>query len=110
MKFKHQHDNPDNGNDFISCCSSPSRALRHRQVKDFCSPRPEAEHPSEKSYPNFKIDQFLEHIQELSMKAWVLRKELSVDEQTIGFQDNHINKLCITYKTEGNGIQCDALC
>ena len=46
----------------------------------------------------------------VSMKAWRLGKKISVDEQTIGFQGRHALKLRITYKKEGNGFQCDALC
>ena len=36
--------------------------------------------------------------------------DISGDEQTIDFQGKHSDKLCITYKTEGDGFQCDALC
>jgi hypothetical protein len=43
-------------------------------------------------------------------KAWTLGRTFSVDEQTIGFQGNHINKKCITYKAEGDAFQNDALC
>ena len=35
---------------------------------------------------------------------------ISVNKQTIGFQGWHGDKLCITYKAEGGGFQCNALC
>ena len=35
---------------------------------------------------------------------------MSVDEQTVDFQGMHVDKLRITYKTEGDGFQCDAIC
>ena len=41
------------------------------------------------------------------MDAW---KEVSVDEQTIGFQGNHKDKKRIVYKAEGDCFQADTLC
>ena len=44
------------------------------------------------------------------MLAWRLGHDISGNEQTIGFQGKHSDKLCITYKAESDGLQCDALC
>ena len=33
-----------------------------------------------------------------------------MDEQTTGFQGRNTSKIRITYKKEGDGFQCDALC
>ena len=44
------------------------------------------------------------------MRAWRLGHDISGDEQTIGFQGCHADKLRITYKAEGDGFQCDAIC
>ena len=44
------------------------------------------------------------------MRAWQLGCDISGDEQTIGFQGHHADKLRITYKPEGDGFQCDAIC
>ena len=57
--------------------------------------------PPRSSKPNHKIDPFLDWINEVSMRAWHLAKNVSVDEQTQGMK---------TYKKEGDGFQCDALC
>jgi hypothetical protein len=43
-------------------------------------------------------------------KAVLLGECASVDEMTIGFQGSHKDKRRITYKAEGDGFQCDALC
>ena len=43
------------------------------------------------------------------MEAWIFTVDFSADEQTVGFQDNHTNKLRITDKAEVGGFQCDAL-
>ena len=37
------------------------------------------------------------------MRAWQLGRDISGDEQTIGFQGRHADKLRITYKAEGMG-------
>ena len=50
------------------------------------------------------------HILAVSIAAWNCGMAISVDEQTIGFQGRHGDKLRITYKKEGDGFQCDALC
>jgi hypothetical protein len=43
-------------------------------------------------------------------KAVLLGECASVDEMTIGFQGSHKDKKRITYKVEGDGFHCDALC
>ena len=42
----------------------------------------------------------------------MLALAFSIDEMTMGFQGHHIDidKRRITYKNEGDGFQCDALC
>ena len=58
----------------------------------------------------YKVDSILKHTQVMSMRAWRLGRDISGDEQTIGFQVKHEDKLRITYKAEGDGFQCDAIC
>ena len=41
---------------------------------------------------------------------WDLGPDISVDEITVRFKGPHQDKLCITYKNEGDGFQADALC
>ena len=41
---------------------------------------------------------------------WLLGILVSVDKMTIRFKGKHADKLQITYKNEGDGFQCDALC
>ena len=65
--------------------------------------------PTRKEHPTYKVDSFLKHLQKVSMSAWRLGQNISGDEQTIGFQGRHSDKLRITYKAEGDGFQCDAL-
>mmetsp|Transcript_22737 Transcript_22737/g.34392 ORF Transcript_22737/g.34392 Transcript_22737/m.34392 type:complete len:226 (+) Transcript_22737:1278-1955(+) len=66
--------------------------------------------PPREKRPNHKVDSFLRHLQEVSMEAWRLGRDVSCDEQTVGFQGVHKDKLRITYKNGGDGFQCDAIC
>jgi hypothetical protein len=76
----------------------------------FAVQNPMIKPPPWKKKPNWKINPLIKWLNFLMPKAWTLRRTFSVDEQTIGFQGNHINKKCITYKAEGDGFQNDALC
>jgi hypothetical protein len=41
---------------------------------------------------------------------WVPGKWVAINEQTLGFQGTSGMKLRISYKREGDGFQCDAIC
>jgi hypothetical protein len=54
---------------------------RHKHFKAFFSCQdPMLPTPSRKTHPNHKIDNFLDHINRVSMEAWDLGKHLSCDE------------------------------
>jgi hypothetical protein len=111
MKFSSQEVDPLNGNDFIYRSFGPNAERRHRHFKAFFSMQdPRYAEPSRKLRPNHKIDLLLNHMNKVSQSAWLLGSVVSVDEQTIGFQGHHKDKLRITYKAEGDGFQCDAMC
>ena len=87
-----------------------TRVARYNFCRFFdtqCSIKPASTRSSE---PNWKLEPFLEWIKSVSQKAWKLGEKISVDEQTCGFQGWRPCKLRITYKNEGDGFQCDALC
>jgi hypothetical protein len=52
----------------------------------------------------FKIDPFLSHVQSVSMESWDMGRNISADEQTIGFKGQHQDKQRISYKREGDGF------
>ena len=111
MKFKKQSQNCINGNDFVSSCLGPNAERRHKHFRRFFSVQdPLIIPPPTSTNPNWKIESLLEWMKAISMEAWQLGKKISVDEQTVGFQGKHAQKLRITYKREGDGFQCDALC
>jgi hypothetical protein len=111
MKFKSQTQDQINGNDLISSVMSPNGEERWRHYKAFFAIQdPHKAAPDRKKVPNFKVEPLLAHMLEVSISAWVLGPNASVDEQSVGFQGHHIDKLRVTYKNEGDGFQCDALC
>ena len=66
--------------------------------------------PSQDVNPNWKICPILDWMNYIGPKAVSLGECASVDERTVGFQGSHNDKRRITYKVEGDGFQCDALC
>ena len=111
QKFTSQANDPVQGNDLCFCVFGSNAIHRHHHFKAFfCIQDPTKKMSCRKEHPTFKVAPFLCHVQEVSMLAWCLGRDKSVDEWTIGFQGKQSDKLCITYKAEGNGFQCDALC
>ena len=43
-------------------------------------------------------------------KAMHIGKFISIDEQSIGFQEIYADKIRVTYKNAGDGFQADAIC
>ena len=114
MKFNSQKDDPVNGND-LSHSSFGSvtwkSEKRHRHFKCFFSSQnPTIPPPSRETHPNWKVHPLLKHMVEISKKAVHLGRDLSCDEQTVGFQGNHKDKQRITYKREGDGFLADCIC
>ena len=66
--------------------------------------------PPRDTHPNWKVDPLLSWAQCASQRCCNLGEVISVDEQTIGFQGHHADKMRITHKQEGDGFQRDALC
>ena len=60
--------------------------------------------------PLWKVQRLLDELKDNAAKMWIPGKWLSIDEQTLGFQGRSGIKLRISYKKEGDGFQCDAVC
>jgi len=58
----------------------------------------------------FKVEPLLKHALKVSQEAFILGRDLSLDEQTIAFQGRHKDKQRINYKKEGDGFQADTIC
>ena len=60
--------------------------------------------------PLWKVQPLLDELNEQARKMWITGRWVSIDEQTLGFKGKHSMKLRISYKREGDGFQCDAVC
>ena len=114
MKFHSSLVDPVNGRDFIHKAfgSLATKSIRrHKHFKCFFSSvDPTIQTPSRDSHPNWKVHPLLKHMLKVSQAAVFMGKNLSCDEQTVGFQGNHRDKQRITYKKEGDGFLADCIC
>ena len=60
--------------------------------------------------PLWKVQHLLDELNENARRMWIPGKWVSIDEQTLWFQGRSGIKLRISYKKEGDGFQCDAMC
>ena len=58
----------------------------------------------------WKAQSLVDELNYRAIKHWVPGKWVAIDEQTIGFKGRSGMKLRISYKREGDGFQCDAIC
>lgn len=111
LKFQSQADDPVNGNDYIKSELGPGAERRHKHFRAFFAVSdPLKAIPDRKQVPLFKIQRLVRWINFISFASVNLGTHLAIDEQTMGFQGRHVDKLRINYKAEGDGFQCDAIC
>ncbi len=58
----------------------------------------------------WKVQHLINELNKQAKDMWVPGVFVAIDEQTIGFQGQLGMKLRISYKQEGDGYQCDAVC
>ena len=63
-----------------------------------------------KTLPNWKLNALFKHPILISKESIFLGKKVAIDEETLGYKSRHPNILRITYKKEGGGFQCHAMC
>ena len=70
------------------------------------------ENPREQQRKNplWKVQRLIDELNKQAKDMWVPGIFVAIDEQTIGFQGQSGRKLRISYKREGDGFQCDAIC
>lgn len=110
MKLQGEETDPVQSDAFLRKCLGPNATVRFKQWKAcFACQDPKVAIPSRKTHPNFKVDEYFRHLQIIFRYAWMPGRDLSGDEQTMGFKGKHADKLRITYKKEGDGFQCDCI-
>ena len=128
FKFKSQIEDPISGNDLCHSVFGNNAERRLKEFKKFLSlTDPRVLPPPKKANPNFKLEEFFDYMKKKSKESWqpgiitftfilfmltssLLGPNGSVDEQTIGFQGKHVDKLKIKFKRAGDGFMCDAWC
>ena len=111
MKFYSQQDDFANGNDFVRSHLGPNAERHHKHFKQFFGVQNLVKiAPPIKDFPLWKIKKILDYMNVMCPEAWLLSEWISIDEQTIGFQGRHADKMRISYKREGDGFQCNAIC
>lgn len=119
--FQPVSDEPLFGNDLVSralakknhatkkTISGTNRWKHFRRYLTFSDYR---DNPKEKQKEDtmWKIRALVDHLNKNCKDMWVPGMFLAIDEQTIGFQGMSGMKLRISYKREGDGFQCDAVC
>ena len=111
LKFKKQKEDEVQGSDLCYAVFGNQAEARHVQFKSYLTlVDPRTPIPKREQNPNYKINPIVKQLIGVSKKAMIMGEWISVDEQTIGFKGNHVDKLRINYKKAGDGFQCDVLC
>ena len=111
LKFKTNAEDPVHGNDFVDCHFGLDAEQRHRNFKAFFACQdPARPIPDRKLSPNWKVKPLLTWMNFIFPIMFFLRVAFSIDETKMRFKGKHADKLRVTYKKEGDGFQCDALC
>ena len=98
MKFKSRSADPVQGNDFLHKNYGHNAVRKHKEFKCFfLSQDPSKPIPTRKFYPNWEFYPFLNHILYALHFEWLLGFSLAIDEQMIGFQVRHVDKMIISY-------------
>jgi hypothetical protein len=89
-----------------------SAAHRYRHFRRYLTFADYRANPKEEQQKNplWKVERLLAHLNKRFRDMWIPGKWVAIDEQTLGFQGASGMKLRISYKREGDGFQCDAIC
>jgi Transposase IS4 len=111
MQLKSPFKDPVHGNQYLHHHMGCSGARRFKEFRAFFACQdPQAIIPCRKANPLFKVSMLIKWINYVGPQSVDLGESIAIDEQTIGFQGRHGDKLRISYKAEGDGFQADVIC
>ena len=111
MEMKFDKSDVANYNPYVAANFGTNPVRRLRQFRGFFTCQdPMKPAPPRTRSPLFKVLPMITWIRKLGPICWECGINIGVDEQTMGFQGHHVDKLRTSYKKEGDGFQCDALC
>ena len=89
----------------------PNAEVGHRQFKKYLTLNdPRAIPPPRKDDSNYKVNPIIKQMVHTSKKAMNMGQNIIVDEQMMGFKGAHADVIRITFKNEGDGFRCEAVC
>jgi hypothetical protein len=113
IEKKFDNNDPANYNHIVDADvggGDPVRRLKMFKAWFTCQNPDKVPVPPRAESPLFRVLPWIKWIRQVGPDAWELGVNIAVDEMTVGFQGRHIDKLRMSYKKEGDGFQCDALC
>ena len=99
MKFKRDQEYP--VNEYLLCNEvfGNTGVTRHKDFKAFfIATNPIVPIPSTTTHPNCKFDPCLKHMIRVSKECMLIGRDISCDEQDIGFQGEHKDKKWVRFK------------
>ena len=111
MKLENKTKSFVHGNDELFSLFGANGKRRHQHFRTFFTVQdPRKADPGRDKESNWKVKPFLDHLNEIFQEGILLAENISLDEMTISFKGNHVDKLRINFKRTGDGFQCDAIC
>ena len=110
INFIDQNTYPVNGSTLCNRFFRKQGVKRHKEFKAFFgSVNTLFPIPPTSSHPNWKINPLLKHCMRVAKEAVILGRDVSVDEQYIGFQGQHQDKQRVPYKKVRGGFLVNCL-
>ena len=107
-KFKKQHVDKLHENYFIYNSFGPDEKCYHKNFKAlFACQKTLVKYPPKTQFTNWKVQPLLMWIEFIFPLIWIIGLTFYLNEITMSFKVRHADKISMTYKAEGGGLQTD---